>query len=95
MKGYVIFQESVLDKEAFEKYKKMSPSSIKKYGGEFIVRGTEIEVLEGSFDHERVVVVAFPSVEQARSWYQSDEYAEAKEFRRGIAKGQALLVQGI
>ena len=94
MKGYVIFQEKVFDKEAFEEYKKMSPESIKKYGGEFVVRGGDIEVLEGGFDFERVAMLVFPSVEQARAWYNSQEYAEAKEFRLKISKCQAILVQG-
>ncbi len=95
MKGYIIFQENVFDKEGFEKYKLMSPDSIARYGGEFVVRGGEIEVLEGKFDFERVVVIQFPSVEQARSWYFSDEYEEAKEFRLKISAGQAVLVQGL
>ena len=95
MKAYFIFQEEILDKKAFEEYKKMSPESIKKYGGEFVVRGGDVEVLEGSFDFERVAVLVFPSLEQAKAWYNSEEYAEAKELRLKISKCQAILVQGI
>ena len=94
MKGYVIFQEDVLDQEGFEQYKAMSPTSIQKYGGEFVVRGGDIDVLEGEFKHGRVVVIAFPSVEQAKAWYHSDEYAEAKALRVKVSRGQAIVVPG-
>jgi len=95
MKGYVIFQEDVFDQEAFETYKKLSPQSISAYGGEFIVRGGNIDVLEGDFAHERVVVIAFPSLERARAWYSSEEYADARELRLRISKGTAILVAGL
>ena len=94
MKGYVIFQEDILDQGAFETYKKLSPQSIAAYGGEFIVRGGDIDVLEGEFSHERVVVIAFPSPEHARAWYNSDDYAGARELRLQISKGSAILVTG-
>lgn len=95
MKGYIIFEESIFDQEAFEEYKAMSPESLKKYGGEFVVRGGDIELLEGKFEYERVVVIEFPSVERARAWYHSEEYAAAKELRLTISKGQAVLVRAI
>ena len=95
MKGYVIFQEDVFDEQAFERYKSMSPTSIEKYGGEFVVRGGDIDVLEGAFEHGRVVIIAFPSVDRAREWDHSDEYAEARKLRLGISSGQAIIVPGV
>ena len=95
MKGYVIFQESIFDQAEFDRYKSMSPQSIKKYGGTFVVRGGPVEPLEGEFGFERVVVIEFPSVDAARAWYRSEEYADAKELRLKISSGQALLVEGV
>lgn len=95
MKGFVIFLESVFDEVAFEQYKSMSPVSIEAFGGRFVVRGGEVEVLEGEFDQERVVVIEFPSVEKAKAWYHCAQYAEAKALRLAISKGQALLVSGV
>ena len=95
MKGYVIFQETVFDQAAFERYKSLSPQSIGRYGGKFIVRGGRVEPLEGAFGFERVVVIEFPSVEAARDWYHSTDYAEAKALRLQISEGQAILVEGI
>lgn len=95
MTGYVIFQENVFDQAEFDRYKTLSPQSIERFGGEFLVRGGPIEALEGSFSHERVVIIAFPSVEAARSWYESEDYAEAKALRLQISTGDAILVQGV
>ena len=66
-----------------------------KFGGEFIVRGGEIETLEGDFTHERVVVIAFPTMEAARSWYRSDDYADARDLRLKISRGDAVLAGGV
>lgn len=94
MTAYVIFQETIHDGQAFERYKQLSPASINKFGGQFVVRGGDIETLEGSFAHERVVIIAFPDAEHARQWHQSEEYAEAKAMRLKISSGDAILVQG-
>ncbi len=94
MTGYIIFQETVHDAAEFERYKEMSPVSIARFGGEFIVRGGPVETLEGECKHERVVVIAFPSTDAARSWYHSDDYKDARELRLRISNGDTILVQG-
>lgn len=95
MKGYVLFQEDVFDKEGFENYKVLSTESIKNFDGEFVVRGGDIQTLEGNFQYERVVIIAFPSIDQARAWYDSEEYSDARQLRLKISKGQAILIHGI
>ena len=95
MTGYVIFQENVFDKAEFDRYKSLSPASIEKFGGKFVVRGGGIEALEGEFEFERVVIIAFPNTDAARAWYRSDDYAEAKELRLKISSGEAILVEGV
>ena len=95
MKGYVIFLEDVHDAEQFEQYKLMSPTSIKHYGGEFLVRGGEMEVLEGAFNSERIVVLQFPTPAAAKAWYESEEYADAKDLRLKISTGTAIIVAGV
>ena len=95
MIAYVIFQETIHDPFKFEEYKKLSPSSIERFGGRFIVRGGPIDRLEGAFEYERVVIIEFPDRESARAWHGSSEYAAAKAMRQEISEGQALLVEGL
>jgi uncharacterized protein (DUF1330 family) len=52
-------------------------------------------VLEGSWQPRRLVILEFPSVEQARAWWESPEYAPAKAIRQRCADTEMLLIQGI
>jgi uncharacterized protein (DUF1330 family) len=94
MSAYVIVQVSVNDTERYELYKQMSPGTIAAYGGRFIVRGPKVETLEGTWAPLRLVVLEFPSVERAKEWWNSPEYAEAKALRQATASTQMIVVDG-
>ena len=95
MPAYVIARVKVTDPEQYENYKALSPGAIAAYGGRFIARGGATEVLEGEPEDRRVVIVEFPSMDQARTFYDSPEYREARAARAGAAEGQFLLVEGV
>ena len=94
MAAYVIYQAEVLDPVQYEKYKAKTPESIAAFGGRFIVRGGEIDVLEGEAPLGRSVVVEFPSMAAAREWYASDPYTEAKALREGAVRARMYVVDG-
>lgn len=94
MTGYVIAQIDVTDQAAYEEYRQQVPATVAAYGGEFVVRGGAMEVLEGEAIYPRIVVVRFPSVDQARRWYESAEYAGPLALRKSASKGYLLLVEG-
>jgi uncharacterized protein (DUF1330 family) len=60
----------------------------------FFVRGGNYETLEGDWHLHRLILLEIPSVEQARRWYQSDEYAPVKDIRLKTANTQVILAQG-
>src|SRR5919199_6005549 len=95
MPAYVVVQITVRDPAAYERYKELVPSSIAAYGGRYVVRGGATETLEGSWRPTRLVVVEFPSVERARAWWSSPEYAAAKGLRQASADAEMLLVGGL
>ena len=70
------------------------PSSVEKYGGRFLVRGGGVKVLEGEWS-PALVVIEFPTVEQARQWYSSEEYRPALEVRQLAADNELLIVEGV
>jgi uncharacterized protein (DUF1330 family) len=74
MAAYVLVNVEVNDPEAYREYTAQTPGTVEQYGGRFIVRGGAAEVIEGSFTPKRVVVIEFPSLEQAKAWYHSPEY---------------------
>ena len=94
MTAYVIYQGEVLDPEQYERYKEKSGPAVAASGGEFIVRGGDIDLLEGAAPAGRTVVLKFASMEAARAWYDSDQYREAKALRQGAARADVYIVDG-
>ena len=95
MAAYLIARITVTDPAQYEEYKKLSPGAIEAFGGEFIVRGGDTETLEGAHETNRLVVVRFDSMEQARQCYQSERYQQAKLQREGAAEAQFVIVDGV
>jgi uncharacterized protein (DUF1330 family) len=95
MAAYVIVQVDVNDPVRYEDYKKMVPPSIEKYGGRFLVRGGKTHTLEGDWSPKRFVMVEFPSVDQAKAWWASPEYAEAKALRQATSNSMLIVAEGI
>lgn len=93
-KAYVISEVAVLDEAKTARYRHMAAASIEAYGGCYLVRGAEIITLEGSESGARLVVVEFPSMQQAKAWYGSAEYAPARALRETALERRLLLVEG-
>lgn len=95
MPAYLIAEVDVHDAAAYEEYKKLTPGAVAAYGGRFIVRGGTVDSKEGGWKPARLVVVEFPSMEQARRFYDSPEYAPALAIRLKAATSRLILAEGI
>ncbi len=95
MAAYLIVQVEITDPDTFEEYKKQVPATLAAYGGEYIVRGGEIDVLEGEWPIPRLVIIRFSSMEQARKWYRSPEYEGPHKLREASARANIVLVDGV
>jgi len=95
MSAYVVVEVEVQDPARYESYKRMVPPSLAAYGGRFVVRGGELETLEGGWSPKRLVILEFPSVERAKAWWGSQEYAEAKALRHATAQSRMVVVAGV
>ena len=93
MPAYVIADIDVHDAEKFEEYKKLSAPSAAPFGAKYLVRGGKVEGLEGAWLPRRFVVIEFPSLEKAKEWWNSQNYAGAKAIRRSCAKSNFILVK--
>jgi uncharacterized protein (DUF1330 family) len=94
MPAYLVIIISVTQPEKFENYRKLAGPAVARYGGKYLVRGGARTVLEGKFDGNRLVVVEFPSSEDARTFYNSPEYQAARNERVGAAEFDMVLVEG-
>jgi len=93
--AYVIYQGEVLDAERYDEYKTKGAASIIAAGGEYLVRGGDVEVLEGEAPAGRTVVLKFPSMKAALDWYRGDEYTEVRKIREGAARARMYVVDGV
>jgi len=59
MTAYAIVQINITNPEDYKEYLTQVTPIVEKYGGEYIVRGGKFEVMLGSWDYERTVVVSF------------------------------------
>ena len=95
MPAYVIVNVTVNDPERYPDYVRQVPATLAPYGGRFLARGGAVEVVEGDWEPKRLVVIEFPSVERARAWYDSPEYAPARQLRWATSEAQLVLVDGV
>jgi uncharacterized protein (DUF1330 family) len=95
MAAYVIAHIDVKDPVRYEDYKTMVPPSIAKFGGRFIARGGKAEVLEGTWQPKRLVIVEFPTIEAARQWYASEDYRAARDLRQATSSGDLVVIDGV
>jgi uncharacterized protein (DUF1330 family) len=93
--AYVIVETIVHDPEVYSEYMAAAPATIEAFGGRFVVRGGELETLEGDWMPARVVVVEFPDLDTVRRWYDSELYRHAKSLREGVADLKMVAVEGV
>jgi uncharacterized protein (DUF1330 family) len=85
-----------VDEAAVRRYAELTGLAIEHFGGRFIVSNAEPAVVEGESPSDRLSMVEFPSIEHARAWYESPEYAEARAITPATFKGRVLMfVEGI
>jgi uncharacterized protein (DUF1330 family) len=94
MSAYVIAEIEVTDPAGYEDYRRQVLAVVTKYGGKFLVRGGKVDPKEGGWAPKRIVVLEFPSLEQAQKWYSSPEYAPLIALRQRASKGKLILVEG-
>lgn len=95
MPAYIVVEVDVHNPTEYEDYKKLTPGSLKNFQGKFIVRGGKTETLEGDWSPKRFVMLEFPTIELAKAWWASEEYAPAKELRQRTATSKMIVVEGV
>ena len=94
MTGYVIAQIEVTNLEKYKEYIAKVSDIVKKYGGEYLVRGGEYKVMEGKSSYSRNVLIKFPTYEKALEWYNSEEYKPVKQIRLENSKSNQIILKG-
>jgi uncharacterized protein (DUF1330 family) len=83
----------IAGRERVAKYMAAALTTVEAFGGRYIVRSGNIEMIEGDRGCDRVVVIEFLTREQALSWHNSRDYRPLRDVRWQAAKTNILLVQ--
>lgn len=95
MAAYILVDIKVTDPARYEEYKRLAQSAVEARGGRYLVRGGETVVLEGRWQPNRIVVLEFPTMAQARAFHDSVEYRAARGKRTGAAEMSMIAVAGV
>jgi uncharacterized protein (DUF1330 family) len=95
MAAFVVVQESIENEAVFAQYRAKAPATVEAYGGKFLARGGNLEVLEGELPHKRLVILEFPTRQDAIAWYNSPEYQEILPLRLSSSRGIFAVLDGM
>jgi uncharacterized protein (DUF1330 family) len=95
MPAYVIAEVSnSTDQAKLDEYRRGNTEVVARHGGRFLVRGGDLEVIEGDRDPQRIVVIEFPDRAAARAWYDDPDYERLKALRQSASDTDLILVEG-
>lgn len=93
--GFVVVDVEVQDAAAYAAYRAKAPATLQRHGGRYIVRGGDLTHREPGWDVSRFVILQFPSVADAKAWYDSPEYQAILPIRLKSTKSRLMIVEGL
>jgi uncharacterized protein (DUF1330 family) len=91
---YAIAQLKFTDRDAYNRYQAVFMEVFQRYSGTLLAADDAPRVIEGKWDRERVVLMAFPDEAAFREWAESPDYQQISEDRCAGADTVVLLAQG-
>lgn len=95
MSAYMIIAAKIRDRDAFrEGYGQAAAALVQRFGGEYVVLGPGAELLEGTLEgYSSVAISRWPDKATAKAFWESDDYAEVKKLREGLADVEVILLE--
>ncbi|HAA91172.1 MAG: D-fructose-6-phosphate amidotransferase [Rhodospirillaceae bacterium] len=95
MAAYVIADITVTNPERYKDYTSQTPATVEKFGGNFIVRGGDVTVVDGDWEPKRLVIIEFPNMATLKKWYNSKTYQKIAKIREEASTGSFIFVDGV
>jgi len=95
MTAYAVLMVRVDNSDTYKEYTSRTPPIVEKYGGKFLVRGGEVDTIEGEQFKDRLVILEFPSKESIHALFSDPEYQAAAEYRKASSEARILAINGI
>ena len=94
MSHYFIANIKINNPKEYQKYLDKAGDIFNKYKGKYLVLDDTPEILEGTWDYTRTVVIEFNNEQDFKFWYNSDEYQEILKYRLSASECNTILVKG-
>jgi len=95
MSVYFIAQIQINDEKVYQNYLDSAGEVFKKFKGKYLAVDDSPMCLEGFWDKKRIVLIEFPSKEDMKAWYCSEEYQDILKYRLKAAECDSILVNGL
>jgi uncharacterized protein (DUF1330 family) len=95
MAVYVLAQLRFTDRSAYDRYQARFMEVFRRFDGRLLAADEHPQVLEGDWQRDKVVLMAFPDAEAARAFAESPEYQAISVDRKAGADTLSLLVHGL
>ena len=93
MSVYMVIEIDIKNEELYSQYVEKVPEIIDQYGGRYLIRGGEVTPLSGHWNPERIIVIAFETVEHLQRCFSSPEYLELAPLREQSTVSKAIMVE--
>ena len=92
---YAIAQLTITDRATYDRYQERFMGVMKKFKGSVLAADEHPQVIQGTWDRQKVVLLEFPDEPAFRAWAESPEYLEIAKDRKAGSDAVILLVKGI
>jgi uncharacterized protein (DUF1330 family) len=93
--AFMIFGVDVQDMDKFGQYAQGTIPLLEQFGVTVLSATNDIDNQHGNWSRERVTVLKFPSMDQARALWASPDYAPLKALRESCSQSDILLIEGM
>lgn len=91
---YLVDVREIKDRARMDEYRARINPVVEKFGGRYVVIGGATHVVEGTYRPIFPVMIEFPTMAEARRWYDSEEYRELKSLRLSATISNAFFMEG-
>ncbi len=95
MSVYLVAQLKFRDLAAYRRYQAAFLPVLARSGGRVLAADEAVQVLEGDWPYDKLVLLSFPDAAACHSWLDSPAYREIARDRVAGSDGVGLLVQGL
>ncbi len=96
MAAYLVVDTELTDPALYESYKAKARPLAEKFGGEYLARGGDMTMKETDlWTPKRLVLIKFPSAEQANQFYDSPEYQAVLPISQQSARRTVVVLEGM